>query len=887
MAEQSDGQAFDDIADEIAQADGNGSGDTGAADGDAMSAEAELEAILAAGNGDEAGSGGSDYNWKDASWGQVWHLPLLLVGLALFAGGVALSWQEKEENDIPGGLDRIADALKVRETDLAEEELIIIQGVQDEMTELQIGRMKQYLGDLNFLQLNEGLEVPVRTEAADATRRRIVNFYDEAETSYGWVLDPNALLRYRNTLVMLDRLDDALKLIDRMPTAPAEPRYLAVRDLLEVKLGQTGTSKPTELLPLMSRFRDELARETDKTKELGQSIWLAQLETQLYLDHNDPDRAIRLLVERRLPRFQRHGTEAMLAPLHVQLAQAYQRVGDLDRSLFYFERARDAIDSGNDLNAAIQLGFAELLLAESDDPLVLQEALGHYTTVVRSFPSSELFVDALIGRGDVESRLNDESEESITHFRMAVDELVDRKPADDPRRELVHEVVRGHIARAKDREDYDRALRLLSLLTPMYPEGLPVPMLNGFAQAHENSGRRSLQIAEMNDPAVREEGRTPEEVAEARRLAYIEAAEHFRQSGNYYRQHARALSAIDDPGHGQSLWAAATNYDRAQMWDDAIAAYLDFVGGRADDADTQRARRHLGLAFMASGRSQLAIEHFEQLRNTHPQGQDTLLSLVPLANAYMQIGELGDAERILVNMVSRDPSITPESPEYAEALVQLGKLYYRMGDTEPTKYVDAVERLEMAVERYGMTGDGPRLRYLLADSYRQSIPGLDEEVEQRLSEKERDALLTERRRRLNRAQMFFDQVVTELDAKPMAALTDVEQLYLRNAYFYQADAAYDRGDYITAIDLYDRAARRYQNHPAAMVALVQIVNARCELQQWENAMVANTQAMSALERIPDEAFDDPTLPMSREHWESWLQWQAELGMFEDKPAQGG
>jgi hypothetical protein len=33
-----------------------------------------------------------------------------------------------------------------------------------------------------------------------------------------------------------------------------------------------------------------------------------------------------------------------------------------------------------------------------------------------------------------------------------------------------------------------------------------------------------------------------------------------------------------------------------------------------------------------------------------------------------------------------------------------------------------------------------------------------------------------------------------------------------------------------------------------------------------------------LEKIPDEAFDDPNMPMSREHWQRWLDWTSQLAL---------
>ena len=58
---------------------------------------------------------------------------------------------------------------------------------------------------------------------------------------------------------------------------------------------------------------------------------------------------------------------------------------------------------------------------------------------------------------------------------------------------------------------------------------------------------------------------------------------------------------------------------------------------------------------------------------------------------------------------------------------------------------------------------------------------------------------------------------------------------------------------------------------------MQIVNARCELGQFDEARIANRHARDQLKRLPDEAFaNDPALPMTRKQWEDWLRWTGEL-----------
>ncbi|MEX0744254.1 MAG: tetratricopeptide repeat protein, partial [Phycisphaeraceae bacterium] len=328
---------------------------------------------------------------------------------------------------------------------------------------------------------------------------------------------------------------------------------------------------------------------------------------------------------------------------------------------------------------------------------------------------------------------------------------------------------------------------------------------------------------------------------------------------------------------------AARSFDRAQQWGDAIDTYAEFIQTRQQDPMRLGAINHLGKAYLADGQYNPAIDLFLELINDHPRSPEAYASLVPLARAYIGAQQHDAAERTLLTVVTDHEAISPETTEYRDALSELGRLYYRMGGDDGDHYIDAIERLEEAVERYGHTDDSPTLRYLLADAYRKSIERLEEEIQSRQAQRDRVELQVERERRLREGQKYYNQVITELEDRAADTLTEAEHLYLRNAYFYQADCAYDRGQYESAISLYDAAARRWEEHPASLMALVQIVNAHCELGQFQEARVANERARAQLARIPDDKFDDPTLPMSRQHWEDWLRWTSEVNLTRADP----
>lgn len=817
---------------------------------------------------------------SDPSWSQVWHLPVLLIGLVLLVVGVYQMLPGGPNHDFVGALDQAAMSMRVNELDDAEQKLEEIQEqihTAPDVSEHDIARFWQYWGDLVYLQNRDVMFAGTRI--VDDNNRSVLTHYERAEATDGYVLSEDALRRKAAVLLALGRQDEAMAIIDRFDAGSIDQRYLILRDLIERQSGVPGDTGAVSLHNLIDRFREEIVADTDRDRQLAQDIWLTGVQSRRYLDQGDPARAVDFLLAR-LNRFKGRASDTELAPLFVTLASAYQAEGELKNAGMFFRLAQQSVESGDPLNARILVGLGRLALLEPGDN-ALQIALEHFTAAYRDFPSQPAHVDGLIGAADVEARL-ESFPDSEYHFGLAIEKIVETRPAWDPSRDLLTRTVQSHIDLANDRGDYDQSLAYLHLLKRLNALDMPADLMLEFALAHERIGNARLEKAAQFDP--QRLGDDSDENIERFGQYNQEAAIHFGEAAGYFREHARDES-LDEDAHRESLWRAATNYDQAQLWDEAIGVYGEFVRTRQTDPLWLRASKNLGKAFMAKGEYEAAVAQFLTLVRDYPHAPETYDSLVPLAQAYIALDQPDKAIRGLTSVVTDHPAITPDSLQYREALIALGKLFYGQIGEDPAMAVPAIERLTEAVERFGDSRDGAVLRFLLADSYRKSVEQLDRELETRRAQTEIVAFTAERNDRLAKAQVFYNQSLNELEARNPASLDPLEQLYLRNAYFYQADCAYDRQRYQEAIDLYDTAARRWEQHPASLVALVQIVNARCELGQYQEARVANDHALWQLERIPDEAFDDPSLPMGRDHWENWLRWTSQLDLFTDQDSQ--
>jgi len=805
-------------------------------------------------------------------WSQVWHIPVLLVGVGLFVVGVYLALPQHAPTDVPGALDTVATLLRANNLDEAETRLDAIGQEAGLATPDDLGRYWQYKGDLAYMKLHA---LPGKDQAPEQLRvahEHIVQLYSQAE-QHPRPLEASSLRRYADTLVALNRQDQAIALLDRLHEAPAERRYTIVRDLIEHHLAQDRVD-PASMDRLIDRFRRELARETDADQRRAQSIWLAETRARLRLDADDPGGAIDILSPRIVQLIAESGSGG-LGPLHLLLAQSFEELGDYEEALRQYDQAASLLEATDARQADVLIGRGRIALAQGRQ---LAEPLAYFTTVVDRYPAASAWTEALVHKSDIEARQGSFAE-AARGFRDAVQRLLTTTPRPHDLIARLDQIITDHSADAIARGDHELALRLLTQVRPLHEPDLPAELLLRLAQVHEAVGEKRLEVASGS------EGRLPPP-PDTRRVLNQEAAYHFEQAGDFFLRHAAAVTLHDD-AHGDSLWSAAEAYDRAERWPEAISTYTKFVDSRQADARHLEARHRLGLAYLAQDQPDAALGLFKELEEQHPKARWTYESLVPMAKAYARTDQPAAARRTLSAVVDDHPSIRPDSAIYRDALVELGKLHYRLGAEDPAQYVSAIRRFDEAVKRFARTDRGPELRYLLADAYRQSVGELDRRLAEPHAQRQRLELQRERSRRLEEAQKLFNQVVTELDAKAADARTPLEALYLKNAYFYQADAAYDRGRYEASIALYDQAARRWEQDPASLVALVQIVNAYCELGRYDRARAANEKALWQLERMPEDAFNDPRLPMTRRHWQEWLRWTSELTAQAAKPPAPG
>ena len=798
-------------------------------------------------------------------WSQVWHLPVLLTGLALFLAGLFMVTRvNRDVPDFDAALRSTAEFIAANNLDEAQAKLDLMQGQLAAATPAQQAEHAVLQGDLAYLKQK------ALGSTSEVRYKQIVACYEQAQ-SKGHVLSGPRMERLAETLVALGKIDPALAIVEqlRADNAPARLRYRVIRQIIERQQHRLAATNPAALAQLLDHFREEVGQEADAKLRRDEETWLVELRARQLIDAGDPLRANDYLAKQMIFLKDRGARDLDLMALVVLYARSFQDAGELPEARRWFLYAQSKLDPTHPLNADVLVGLGQLDLSQTGD---VQSARQHFSRAESEFaqtdparPGFRTFLYALIGLGDSEAKLGADPE-AIQTFSRAVQSMVLVPEETVTIRQDLVDVVRSHHEAAYDRREFELALAYLSVINPL-PD-TPTSILLEFAQVHEQIAAQKLEAASVPADAANAPSR------EARRLLNQEAATHFGNSAEFYRRHAHAVTISDDDMHGQSLWQSAENYDRAQMWKEAIEVYAEFRKGRPNDPRVLLATHRLGLAYMADDQYRAAADLFVDLVENHPRGPVTYDSLVPLARCYMALGDMDAARRVLLQVVTQHPAITPQSPRYREAVIELGELHYRQKE-----YADAIARLDEAIKRFGDAPESSGLRFKLADAYRQSVVDIRKELQEPMPQSKRLARQAERARRLEQAGVLFSQVISELESMPEVELTPMQRLQLRNSYFYRADCAYDLGNWEHAINLYDLAAKRFDSHPASLVALVQIVNAYCEMQNYQAAAAANRRARDHLRRIPDGAFDDPSLPMSREHWQRWLEFTSEMDLF--------
>ncbi len=802
-----------------------------------------------------------------ASVRKAW--PVLLLGVAgsLLIAGMVTGVLTKPKPDLDGPLDRAQAQIDDGEFEAALETLNTkvlplvgkpwVSNAEKGRYHLEVAR-SVYYGQR---------DLGIHNSQNDETIRKA---YLAAEKA-GAELTPDDVVALCDTLVALDRDDQAWARVQKLPETASSQRRTILRALVEHELAKPAPdyAHAIEILTTITE---------DPDISLADRAWSLARETEIRLGQGYLPEAISRLAQG-IVRLDK-APKVSLAELYVLLGQAHYELGEYESAIKQLERAVGLLGATEPMRAR-----AEVYLARCEQSMgQVEAARDRYASVVSWAEGMDWYLPALLGLAETEGLLG-RTEDSIQAYTKVVGQLLENKTHPQVSKSRV---AASLMARAQDAlalDDPKSALRFVLRAEELFPkDDVPADVLNMLAVAHRTLANQMIGVGPGQDASDVDITRVIGGLDPATRKT---VQRHFIAAGKYASRYADAMVLKDNEAYVDSLWQSALDFDYGGAYRKAASQYQAYISNVPDDASatarraTQaQARYRLGRVYQALGEYGLAESVFGALIADGDKGlvgQYGQKSFVPMAQCLLADDKDDNDDKAMALLIQAvSGKIGGEGSAYFhDALIELAKLYHKQGNFER-----AIERLTEVLERYPNDDQQAVVTYLLADSKRQEAESIAQTLAtEAMPDGQKVTLENKRVAYLKEALAGFASVRDALESKEDARLTDTERVSLRNAYYFLGDCAFDLGDYAAAIKHYDAARERYASDPASLVAMVQIVNAYVAMGDLERARAANERAKRFYASLPDEVWNDPYLPMTRKDWEQWLDSTAQLYGF--------
>lgn len=771
---------------------------------------------------------------------QLWQFPLLIVSVALFAFASYLFIDPQAGPTIE---DKIQIARRLLDASRPEAS---IEHLNKLLATEKLEGPRQ--GEIH-LMLAESIEAAQKQLKVSIPRNhRQVIEQTRFAVARGLALDSPDFRRMGESFEALGRPTDALENYRKAIALDPEQSLFLRRKVINLLLDRD------DFGPADAALDEFVAQQGVSDSERA---WALGLKAQMLIDQSKFIDA-RILLDEALRLARDTLTQG---EVNYRLGYCAFKLNDLNEAERYLRVARDQLQIGHPLDADASY-YLGRIHQDRNDPAT---ANSFYQIVLTTHIDSKVMPLAMLGRGLCRIMLRQE-EAGLSDLDDLVNEIT-HKPSRAKLRDPALEGLRAASSLLAARENYDFALEVLAQEQLLEPE----PRGEFFERLGAVYERRADQL-ERTIPTVAPAERTKREILVRR----------FRtNAGDAYVAYSQKLTLADDVGYGNAMWHGIDLYDRASAIQHVIATLETFTSERPDDRLAPDATLRLGRAYQAFGQFDKAISAYQRIQFRYPQSLAHTKSAVPLAHAYIAKGpeHYGKAETVLLSVIRDNPRLDPDAEEFKQSLFDLAKLYYTT-----KRFEEAVTKLEEFVQRYPNDDRKGQLHFLMADSYRQSAELLDA----RLASAKVDGVGASaaadaaeaglaRRQRLEKAHALFGKVIDIY--RSASPRSDLDRLYFKHAHFYQADCMYDLKEYVSAVQLYESAAFRYQDDPSALAAYVQMVNAYCAMGKFEEARAANERAKILVASMKPEAFDDGSFAMPRVYWEQWLKWTSASGMW--------
>jgi hypothetical protein len=427
-----------------------------------------------------------------------------------------------------------------------------------------------------------------------------------------------------------------------------------------------------------------------------------------------------------------------------------------------------------------------------------------------------------------------------------------------PLAEARHTVARA-FQQLQSRGEYDAALKLAELFTPLAPPGDAAAMAGLVADDRAQAlATQAKQAAADAAPGLMEQARAQ----------YALAAKAYENA---------AGQAPAGPFQTNWLINSADRYARAGQPDDgaAVLARLAQGGGAADE--------HVAAAWFVVAEAQYQRRELAKAREAYDKssvvaGPNQAKARLQMALVDLAENKLDEAEKALTeNQAAIKAAPQPDTATLALTEYALADVAYerenRKPDDEPRDYATAEQRFLGVLQQYPDSPGAAKARLCLGKVYWYTA------VQRNRAARATD--VTEDERKLKNKQMSealqkaieqFDMAEKLLLARQHAgglAAAEAAQLYM--ASWAAAESNFYLGRHDEAIRRYSALVERHPQQVEELAALSQIWQSYVyHLKQPEQGKVILARIRSALEKVPDSAFDGTTPYHKREFWVEWL-----------------
>lgn len=790
---------------------------------------------------------------------EAWQLPLLVVGLLGVAGAFWYSKAHKAPNQWDEALGQAVEQLEKHELSITHQILEdVIAPHLSQAPEEFLGRFALARADLAAAQL-QTVSSPTQAEFEAVAAR-----YDEA-MKLGATLNFAQDERHRTALVGSHRDAEAIAAAERAGDRE-QARRLATRlarsqlqDAYDALRAGADARKVEDFFHAYEAFRAEPRIVAEDR------AWATALAARTSLGGGHPEASsTRLQRELRLAELATGSGDLVSAQ---QLAELTYLLGEGMRQQREFEDAERELEHAraSAKHSSVLAGEIDLALGRTKIELGrLDDAHAILDRAVLDEHPGDLKLGLLLARAHVRTLLGMD-EDSRRDFTTLLDLHDDGA--------LPPQLATEMLALLND-------LAFAALGEPAYEDAIALAQLAKRVDDRGSLGARALitlaesaahQARAMRDAEVERVG-SPDEMERGVR-ADINIA--FKLAGESYRAYmltddAKSLSAEE---RSELHFSAADSFDCASEKGLALEHFESSID-ELPQRHGKRAERMIRIGDILFGEGHVAEALLAYERAAASSPSDPRVAM-PRCRALAELGRNDLAQRAraqaeLERILGGEAGHSADSAQYREALDLSARLSFENGD-----FVRSAMRLSELLERDPESPEAGGRQFRLGESLQaMARAAMEESKQEDLTASRRTEVSRLGSDRAHDAQRAFQRAIEGLEARKIVlegsgrAFKDVDKL--RNAYLQRGQCAFDRGEYQEAIDLLESVDRKFPEHAASLLALVQIVNAADLLGETKRAQTAHLRALRRIESLPEEDLAMGSV-FSREEWKTWLR----------------